>query len=58
MLLSKYTCECCNETHEWNDDFTEEEMRKEYTGNFPDDPDMKEELVIICDDCYKKMRLK
>ncbi len=36
----------------------DKQMRIEYALNFPNDPEMKEEIEILCDDCYKKTGLK
>lgn len=36
----------------------DKEAMEEYAKNFPNDPHMKEELEIVCDDCYNKMAKK
>lgn len=54
----KFTCEACGRTETSEEEWTEEMRKEEYKKNFPNDPDMKEPLAIVCDDCYKKMGLK
>ena len=47
-----YKCTKCNGI--WIKGWSDEECAKEYKENFPNDPDMKYPVDIICDDCYKK----
>lgn len=57
-MPGKLKCEHCGKTFPRDETFTEEDMKAEYVKNFPDDPDMKEDIAIICDDCYKKVGLE
>ncbi|MFW9973148.1 MAG: hypothetical protein ACFFDF_23395 [Candidatus Odinarchaeota archaeon] len=34
----------------------DEESAKEYKENFPNDPDIEGDCVLICDDCYKPLK--
>ena len=54
-MKEEIKCAHCRREYPRNPDFTEEDMRKEYAENFPDDPEMKEEVDLVCDDCYKEM---
>lgn len=51
---NEYTCEICNNTYKYVTDWTDEEAKKEYKENFPEESKAKEEKGIVCDSCYNE----
>jgi len=48
-----YRCDSCGKIYKKG--ASEDEMKKEYKENFPNDPEMKIPRAIFCDDCYQKL---
>ena len=55
VMGHKYRCERCHEDCEADDDWTDDDVQKEYEENFPISHASGEELAEICDDCYNEM---
>ena len=53
IIKNQYQCSKCGA--EYVNDVTEEEMRKEYVENYPNDPEMVVPKVIVCEDCYQEL---
>lgn len=49
-----YQCAKCKNIYikKW----TDEEARKEYKENFPNDPNVEYPVEVICDDCYREFK--
>lgn len=45
-------CDKCGDEMGFDENWTEEDAKREYQSNFPNDPDMRVEVAGICDDCY------
>ena len=56
IIKNLYQCSKCGTAH--INDVTEEEMRKEYAKDFPNDPEMVEAITVVCDDCYRELGFK
>jgi hypothetical protein len=52
MMPREYTCECCKQTFTegWSNEEAMSEMKASFGNMRP------EELSVVCDDCYQKMR--
>lgn len=46
-----YKCAMCGKI--FKSGWSEEEAKEEYKQNFPNDKEMKLEIDLVCDDCYK-----
>lgn len=53
MREKEYVCACCGETFEHEDDWTEEDVNKEFEEKFG--RAVTENDAVVCDDCYQQI---
>lgn len=53
MKNNEFKCALCKDV--FPKAWTDEEARKEYETNFPQESEDNEEEEIVCDDCYNKL---